>query len=107
MTIQFLGPNLVLFWMGFAQRRKVPATAWLAAGVALLGTALITRAWEYQSLDPRSLEPAVGAVSAWIVLGQMLDGVQVVGGLAVVCSITVIQHVTSNVAPDAPSPHPI
>lgn len=200
MTIQFLAPTLVLVWMRVAQRRKVPATAWLAAAVALLGTALITRAWEYQSLDPiglltglgaavtfagylisgeylgqrlpgltvaaygfavsavillvvapiefpqadgpgwsqliwiavggtvipfmmsftalrvadpgrvgvlQSLEPAVGAASAWIVLGQMLDGVQVVGGLAVVCSIAVIQYLTSNVAPDAPSPHPI
>lgn len=200
MTIQFLAPTMVLVWMRVAQRRKVPATAWVAAAVALLGTALITRAWEYQSLDPigvltglgsavtfagylisgeylgqrlpsltvtaygfavsavillvvapidfpqadglgwsqliwiavggtvvpfmmtftalrvadpgrvgvlQSLEPAVGAASAWIVLGQMLDGVQIVGGLAVVCSIAVIQHLTSNVAPDAPSPHPI
>jgi drug/metabolite transporter (DMT)-like permease len=199
-TIQFLGPSLVLVWMRAVQRRSVPSTAWAAALAALAGTGMITRAWEYQALDPvgvvaglgaavslagylisgehlgrrlpgitvgaygfgisalillvaapieipvagpvgwtqlmwiavggtvvpfmmsltalrvadpgrvgvlQSLEPAVGAGSAWIVLGQTLSGVQVVGGLAVVVSVAVIQYLTSNVAPDAPSPHPI
>jgi len=197
-TIQFLGPTLVLFWMRFVQRRPVPLLAWVAAGAAVGGTALITRAWEYQSLDPvgvvaglaaavtfagylvtgeflgrrlpgitvaaygfaisavilavvapvelpragwvgwtqlvwigiggtvvpfmlsltalriadpgrvgvlQTLEPAVAAGSAWLVLGQVLGGVQILGGLVVICAIAAIQHLTSNVAPDAPSTH--
>ncbi|HSJ27689.1 MAG TPA: EamA family transporter [Acidimicrobiia bacterium] len=199
-TIQFLGPSLVLVWMRTVQRRSVPLSAWLAALASLAGTGMITRAWEYRALDPagvmaglgaavslagylitgeylgrrlpgitvgaygfgisalillatapiqlpisdlvgwtqlmwiaiggtvvpfmmsltalrvadpgrvgvlQSFEPAVGAGSAWIVLGQTLTGVQVVGGLVVVISVAVIQYLTSNVAPDAPSPHPI
>jgi drug/metabolite transporter (DMT)-like permease len=199
-TIQFLGPSLVLIWMRAVQRRRVPLSAWMAALTSLAGTGLITRAWEYQSLDPvgvaaglgaaaslagylisgehlgrrlpgltvgaygfaisalillvaapielpsagmvgwsqlvwiaiggtalpfmmsltalrvadpgrvgvlQSIEPAVGAGSAWIVLGQALTGVQVLGGLVVVASVAVIQHLTSNVAPDVASPHPI
>jgi len=199
-TIQFLGPTLVLFWMRFAQGRLVPPMAWVAAVAAVGGTALITRAWEYAALDPigvlagvgaavtfagylvtgeflgqrlpgltvgaygfaisavllvvvapiglpstdavgwtqlgwiavggtvlpfmmslsalrvadpgrvgvlQSLEPAVAASSAWLVLDQTLGHSQIMGGLIVICSIAAIQHLTSNVAPDAPSPHPI
>jgi drug/metabolite transporter (DMT)-like permease len=199
-TIQFLGPTLVLFWMRFVQKRSVPRMAWVAAAAAVGGTAMITRAWEYQALDPvgvlaglgaaltfagylvtgeflgrrlpgltvgaygfaisavlllavgpiefpsadavgwtqlgwiaiggtvlpfmmslsalrvadpgrvgvlQTLEPAVAAASAWLVLGQVLGLLQILGGLIVICSIAAIQHLTSNVAPDAPSPHPI
>ncbi|MEX2423726.1 MAG: EamA family transporter [Acidimicrobiia bacterium] len=199
-TIQFLAPSIVLIWMRAVQRRPVPPAAWAAALTALAGTSLITRAWEYQSLDPigiaaglgaafslagylisgeylgrrlpgltvgaygfaisalillvaapielpsaglvgwsqlvwiavggtalpfmmsmtalrvtdpgrvgvlQSIEPAVGAGSAWIVLGQVLTGVQLLGGLVVVMSVAVIQYLTSNVAPDVASPHPI
>jgi threonine/homoserine efflux transporter RhtA len=55
----------------------------------------------------QSLEPAVAASSAWLLLGQTLGPSQIMGGLIVICSIAAIQHLTSNVAPDAPSPHPI
>lgn len=195
MTIQFLAPILVLFWMRFAQRRRVPGSAWAAAGIAVVGTALITRAWAFDQLDlvgvaaafgssvsfagylvtgeylgrrvaglavgaygfafsalvllivapvalpqgdlvgwsqlwwiaiggtvvpfmmsftalrvadpgrvgvVQSLEPAIGAGSAWIVLGQALSAVQVTGAVAVVTAVAVIQHLTSNIAPDTP-----
>lgn len=194
-TIQFLGPILVLFWMRFAQRRSVPHSAWAAASIALAGTALITRAWTLEDLDvvgvaaalgaavsfagylvvgeylgrrlpglaigaygfafsalallvaapiivPRgdlvgwsqlwwialggtvvpfmmsltalrtadpgrvgvlqSLEPAVGAGSAWLVLGQTLSAAQVTGAVAVVAAVALVQHLTSNIAPDVP-----
>jgi len=199
-TIQFLGPSLVLFWMRFVQHRAVPRLAWVAAGSAVAGTALITRAWEFQALDPlgvlaglgaaitfagylvsgeylgrrlpgltigaygfaisavlllvaaplelpsadavgwtqliwiaiggtvipfmmsltalrssdpgrvgvlQTLEPAVAVGSAWIVLGQVLGGGQVMGVLVVIASIAAIQYLTSNVTPDAPSSQPI
>ncbi|MEX2655223.1 MAG: EamA family transporter [Acidimicrobiia bacterium] len=194
-TIQFLGPTLVLCWMRIVQRRTIPGLAWAAAVAAVGGTALITRAWEFQALDPvgvlaglgaaitfagylltgehlgrrlpgltigaygfaisavlllaaapvelpragwvgwsqlvwiavggtvvpfmlsltalrtadpgrvgvlQTLEPAVAAASAWVVLGQVLSGVQILGGAVVVVAIAAIQHLTSGVAPDAP-----
>lgn len=196
LTIQFLAPTLVLVWMRFIQHRRVPRSAWAAAGVAVGGTALITRAWAFDVLDLvgvvaalgsavsfagylvtgeyvgrrvpglavgaygfafsalallivapvtlpegdliewsqlwwiaiggtvvpftmsftalrvsdpgrvgvlQSLEPAVGAGSAWIVLGQALSAVQVTGAIAVVAAIGMIQYLTSNVAPDTPT----
>ena len=199
-TIQFLAPSIVLIWMRVVQRRRIPTSAWAAALIALVGTGLITRAWEYQALDLvgvgaglgaafslagylisgeylgrrlpgltvgaygfaisalillvaapielpsaglvgwsqlvwiaiggtvlpfmmsltalrvtdpgrvgvlQSIEPAIGAGSAWIVLGQSLTGIQLLGGLLVVAAVGVIQYLTSNVAPDAVSPHPI
>lgn len=195
LTIQFLAPILVLFWMRFAQRRLVPGSAWAAAGIAVAGTALITQAWAFDELDLvgvaaafgssvsfagylvtgeylgrrvaglavgaygfafsalvllivapvtlpqgdlvgwsqlwwvaiggtvvpfmmsftalrvadpgrvgvlQSLEPAIGAGSAWIVLGQVLSAVQVTGAIAVVAAVAVIQYLTSNIAPDTP-----
>lgn len=194
-TIQFLAPILVLCWMRFVQHRRVPASAWTAAAVAIAGTALITRAWDAATLDLvgvaaafgaavsfagylvtgeylgrrvsglavgaygfafsalvllivapivipsgdvaewsqlwwiaiggtalpfmmsltalrvadpgrvgvlQALEPAVGAGSAWIVLGQALSAVQVAGAIAVVAAVAVIQYLTSNIAPDTP-----
>jgi drug/metabolite transporter (DMT)-like permease len=199
-TIQFLGPTLVLFWMRFVQQRAVPRVAWLLAGLALGGTAMITRAWDYQSLDPlgvlaglgaafmfagylvigerlgrrlpgltigaygfavaavlllvaapvelpradaigwtqlgwiaiggtvipfmlslgalriadpgrvgvlHTLEPAVAAASAWVVLGQVLGPVQVLGGLLVILSIAAIQRLTSTVDSEQAAPQPI
>lgn len=193
-TIQFLGPTLVLCWMRIVQRRAVPVLAWASAVAAVGGTAMITRAWEYQDLDPigvltglgaaatfagylvvgehlgrrlpgltigaygfaisavlllvaapvelpradwvgwsqlvwiaiggtvvpfmlsltalrtsdpgrvgvlQTLEPAVAAGSAWVVLGQVLSGVQVVGGVVVICAIAAIQHLTSGATTDA------
>lgn len=198
-TIQFLGPTLVLVWMRFVHRRTVPPAAWVAAGTAVVGTALITRAWEYQSLDSlgvlaglgaavsfagylvageylgrrlpgitvgaygfgisalvllvaapielphgdvvgwsqllwiaiggtvlpfmlsltalrttdpgrvgvlQTLEPAVAAGSAWLMLGQALGVVQWAGVAIVIGSIAIVQYLTANVAP-ASSPHPI
>jgi drug/metabolite transporter (DMT)-like permease len=199
-TIQFLGPTLVLFWMRFVQQRAVPRLAWGLAIAALGGTAMITRAWDYQSLDPlgvlaglgaalmfagylvigerlgrllpgltvgaygfgvsavlllvvapielpradavgwaqlgwiaiggtvvpfmlslgalriadpgrvgvlQTLEPAVAAGSAWLVLGQVLGSVQIVGGVVVILSVAAIQRLTSSVAPDPAAPQPI
>lgn len=193
-TIQFLGPVLVLGWMRWMQGRSVPTAAWVASTAAVTGTLLITRAWtgdidlvgvasglgaaltfagylivgemlgrrlpgltvtawgftfsslvwlavlpprivdvdggDWASLlwvalagtaipflleiaalrraDPGRVgvaatgEPVVAAVTAWIVLGQALSAVQLVGGALVVAGIATIQAVTSSVAPDAP-----
>lgn len=194
-TIQFLGPILVLVWMRLVQRRRVPGPAWVAAATAVAGTALVTRAWDAGDLDlvgvvaalgaavtfagylvlgervgrrlpgltvgayafamsallflvatpfrwPQadssgwaqlawitvagtcipfllelaalrrvdpgrvgviaSVEPVVAAGLAWVVVGQALAPVQLVGALVVVISVAAVQYLTSSVAPDAP-----
>lgn len=50
-TVQFLGPILVLVWMAVAQKRPVPRPMWLAGLAALTGTVMVTRAWDVGSLD--------------------------------------------------------
>ncbi len=194
-TLQFMGPALVLIWMRFVQKRSVPSAAWLSAGVALVGTALMNRAWNLDQADPigvaaglgaavafagylilgehlgkrlpsltvtaygfataaliwvivvppripqidglvwgqlvwvaiggtalpfvlemvalrradpgavgvvATAEPIVAAITAWIVLGERLQAIQIVGGLLVVAGIATVQYVTNNVAPDIP-----
>jgi drug/metabolite transporter (DMT)-like permease len=71
-TLQFMGPALVLVWMRFVQHREVTPTAWLAASVALVGTALMTRAWRFSSLDPIGV--AAGAGAAVTFAGYLITG---------------------------------
>jgi drug/metabolite transporter (DMT)-like permease len=74
-TIQFLGPILVLGWMRVVQHRHVPALAWSAAGLAVTGTALMTRAWDFERLDALGLASALAAAvffAAYLVLGERL-----------------------------------
>lgn len=59
-TIQFTAPVLVLAWVRVFQRRHVPSSAWIAAGAALLGVALVSKVWESERLD------ALGLLSAGI-----------------------------------------
>lgn len=71
-TLQFLGPVLVLGWMRIAQKRVVPARAWAAAASALLGTALITRIWNFAELD--LLGMLAGLAAAVTFAGYLLVG---------------------------------
>ena len=50
-TIQFLGPILVLGWMVLVQGRKVSRIAWAAAVTAVVGVALVSRAWDFAGVD--------------------------------------------------------
>ncbi len=75
MTIQFLGPSLVLVWMRFVQKRQVPGAAWAAALVAVAGTALMARAWDVADLDPLGLLAAFGAAvsfAGYLIVGEHL-----------------------------------
>lgn len=60
-TIQFTGPILVLAWLRVVRRQAVPGSAWAAALVALVGVALVSRAWEAGTLDPAGLAAAAVA----------------------------------------------
>lgn len=74
-TLQFLGPSLVLVWMRVVQRRTVPAAAWIAAGAAVAGTALMTRAWDLDGLDPIGVLAGLGAAATfagYLIVGERL-----------------------------------
>lgn len=74
-TLQFLGPVLVLVWMAAVQRRQVPPAAWVAAAAAVTGTFLITQAWDIAALDPIGVAAGLGAAitfAGYLILGERL-----------------------------------
>lgn len=74
-TLQFLGPALVLVWMKVVQRKAVPGAAWVAAMVAVTGTSLMNRAWEIDSADPLGVAAGLAAAvtfAAYLVVGEHL-----------------------------------
>lgn len=73
-TIQFTAPVLVLVWMRLVERRPVPPLAWLAATAAVIGTGLMTRAWD-TAIDPIGLLSGVGAAltfTSYLLMGERL-----------------------------------
>lgn len=73
-TIQFLGPVLVLAWMRLVQHRRVPIAAWVAAGAAVVGTAGMNGGWE-GSPDPLGVAAGAGAAlsfAAYLLVGERL-----------------------------------
>ena len=74
-TIQFSAPVLVLAWIRMANKRRVPALAWVAALVALIGVALVSGAPHFGHLDPLGLLAAgIAALSfaTYIILSGFL-----------------------------------
>ncbi len=74
-TVQFLGPILVLVWMAVGQRRRVPGLVWLAGLLALSGTIMVTRAWDVASLDLLGMMAGLGAAltfAAYLLMGERL-----------------------------------
>jgi len=74
-TIQFLGPIGALAWTRIVQKREVRPLAWLAAAGAVTGVALITEAWNIESLDLTGV--AFGLTSAAIFAWYLLLGERV------------------------------
>lgn len=71
-TLQFLGPFMVLGWMAVVQNRPVGRFTWWAAGFAIAGVAMITRAWAIDDLDLLGL--ASGVTSAALFASYFLIG---------------------------------
>jgi drug/metabolite transporter (DMT)-like permease len=74
-TVQFLGPILVLVWMAARQKRRVPGFVWLAGGLALTGVFMVTRAWDLASLDLPGVGAGLGAAvtfAAYLLMGESL-----------------------------------
>jgi drug/metabolite transporter (DMT)-like permease len=85
-TVQFLGPILVLVWMATAQKRWVPRPMWLAGLVALAGTVMVTRAWDVGSLD--FLGVVAGLASAVTFGAYLLTGEHLTQRLSPVTLLT-------------------
>ena len=74
-TVQFLGPILVLVWMAAAQKRRVPSSMWLAGLAALAGTVMVTRAWDFDALDLLGVAAGLAAAvtfGAYLLTGEHL-----------------------------------
>ncbi len=62
LTIQYLGPLLILAWLHFAWGRTLPRGMWAAAALSVAGCFLVVRGWAPDALDAVGL--AAAAVSA-------------------------------------------
>lgn len=74
-TVQFLGPILVLAWMAVAQKRPVGRSLWMAGLAALAGTVMVTRAWDVGSLDLLGILAGLAAAvtfGAYLLVGEHL-----------------------------------
>jgi drug/metabolite transporter (DMT)-like permease len=60
-TIQYLGPLLLLVWLRLVHRRALPGGLWSAAGLAACGCFFVVRAYHPGSLDGVGVAEAFGA----------------------------------------------
>ena len=84
MTLQFLAPIMVLVWMRTAEKRSILSSAWLAAAVALVGTALIAQVWQGSSMDLIGVGAGLAAAAtfaAYLVIGERLGETMAPSGI--------------------------
>ena len=84
MTLQFLAPIMVLVWMRTAEKRSILRSAWLAAAVALVGTALIAQVWQGSSMDLIGVGSGLAAAAtfaAYLVIGERLGETMAPSGI--------------------------
>ena len=67
-TIQYLGPILMLVWRHFVQRLKVPVTGWMGAVAAVAGIGLITGAFTADYADGIGVLAGLAAALAYAAL---------------------------------------
>ncbi len=70
LTLEYMGPILLLVWLRVRYQRVVPVRVWAAAALALGGCFLVVEGWKFASLDALGLaagaSAAIGfAVYAW------------------------------------------
>lgn len=61
LLLEYLGPVLVAVWARFVQKRELSANTWLAAGCAIVGSAVIGEVWLGLRLDGIGVLAALGA----------------------------------------------
>lgn len=60
-TLQFVGILAVMVWTQVVKGIRVPAVAWLAGLVTVLGISLVVEAWMWERVDPIGITAGVGA----------------------------------------------
>lgn len=61
LTIQYLGPLLILLWLRIFHGRRLRAGLWGAAALSLIGCFLVVRAYDVRALDALGLAAALGS----------------------------------------------
>lgn len=67
LTIQYLGPVLLLVWLKVVHRRALPGGLWSAAGLSAVGCFLVVRAYDPGGLDGIGVLLAFGAAVTFAV----------------------------------------
>ena len=65
LTIQYLGPLLILLWLRLVHGRRLRPGLWGAALLSLVGCFLVVRAYDVRSLDALGVAAAFGAAIAF------------------------------------------
>lgn len=66
-TIQYLGPLLLLLWLKLVHRRTLPGGLWSAAGLAAIGCFFVVHAYEPGALDGVGVAEAFGAAATFAI----------------------------------------
>lgn len=61
LTVQYLGPLLLLVWLRLVHRRTLPGGLWSAAGLSVVGCFFVVRAYHPGGLDGVGIAEAFGA----------------------------------------------
>ena len=76
-TVQFLGPIMVLAWFAVVRRQRVQPVVWIAAVSAVIGVALVTRAWTLDGGDLLGIGAGLAAAvmfATYLIYGEFLAG---------------------------------
>lgn len=83
-TIQFLGPIFVLIWIATVRGASVRTVIWLAAIAAVIGVAMVTKAWTFEPSDVLGIAAGLAAAvtfATYLLFGEHLadsyDAIQI------------------------------
>jgi drug/metabolite transporter (DMT)-like permease len=67
LTIQYLGPLMILLWLRFAHGRHLAPSLWGAVGLSVFGSFFVVQAYDVDSLDALGLIASVATAIAFAV----------------------------------------
>lgn len=73
--LEFTGPVLVVAWIRFVRRARVPRTAAIGVGIALVGLACVVEVWSGLSMNPIGLLAGLGAAACQAAYFLIIDRV--------------------------------
>ncbi|MGV9777314.1 EamA family transporter [Streptosporangium sp. NPDC003464] len=74
LLIEFTSPVLVVLWVRFVRRVRLPRAAFVGAVVAVIGLGIVVEAWSGLALDPVGLLLAIGAAACCAGYFLLSDG---------------------------------